>query len=146
MRAYLHDGQEPYALHPKAGYIGARPNHSTLTDFSCNAPPVHTLESNSGMKSTRSPRLLYYPWLRKLLQRRHFPPSQAEKFTPSSTCPVSRRRGASTVMRGQSLADSAPCKGPFIGSPAIPNGRRTVTVISASLRRLMPLQERARAV
>src|SRR5262249_17941806 len=25
MRAYLHDGQEPHALHPRAGYIGARP-------------------------------------------------------------------------------------------------------------------------
>jgi len=33
MRAYLHDGQEPYQLHPKAGYIEARPNYSTLTDF-----------------------------------------------------------------------------------------------------------------
>ena len=29
----------------KAGYIGARPNYSILTDFSCNAPPVHTYGS-----------------------------------------------------------------------------------------------------
>ena len=48
MRAYLHDGQEPHALHPKAGYIGARPNYSILTDFSCNAPPVHTYGVNYG--------------------------------------------------------------------------------------------------
>src|SRR6516225_8778576 len=51
MRAYLHDGQEPHALHPKAGYIGARPNYSILTDFSCNAPPVHTF----GVKQLSQP-------------------------------------------------------------------------------------------
>src|SRR6516164_7424446 len=62
MRAYLHDGQEPHALHPKAGYIGARPNYSILTDFSCNAPPVHTWGSSAGMPGTRSARLLY-PWI-----------------------------------------------------------------------------------
>jgi hypothetical protein len=29
----------------EAGYIGARPEDSSLTDFSCNAPPVHTFGS-----------------------------------------------------------------------------------------------------
>src|SRR5215470_3126932 len=55
MRAYVHDGQEPHALHPKAGYIEARPNYSILTDFSCNTPPVHTSGSRaaaSGIEPT----------------------------------------------------------------------------------------------
>ena len=57
MRAYLHDGQEPHALHPKAGYIGARPNYSILTDFSCNAPPVHTYGVNCGRRERSSNRV-----------------------------------------------------------------------------------------
>ena len=49
-------------------------------------------------------------------------------------------------MQGQSLAESGVCKSPFVGSPMTSNGQRKIPVISASLRRLMPLQERARAV
>src|SRR5262249_11577225 len=51
MRAYLHDAQEPHELHARAGYIGARPNYSILTDFSCNVPPVHTFGSLSAADS-----------------------------------------------------------------------------------------------
>jgi hypothetical protein len=52
VRAYLHDGQEPRQLHPKTGYIEARPNYSIFTNFSCNAPPVHTSGSLADLKET----------------------------------------------------------------------------------------------
>jgi hypothetical protein len=39
-------------LHPKAGYIGATPNSSILTDFSCNALPVHTFGSHAALWAT----------------------------------------------------------------------------------------------
>src|SRR5215469_16170162 len=67
MRAYVHDGQEPHALHPKAGYIEARPNYSILTDFSCNTPPVHTFGVIPGpvdCLGTRTRSLPLHPQLR----------------------------------------------------------------------------------
>jgi len=38
-------------FHPKAGYIDARPK--TPTDFSCNAPPVHTSGQERRGRSVR---------------------------------------------------------------------------------------------
>src|SRR5262249_8569400 len=58
MRAYLHDGQEPCQLHPKAGCIEARPNYSILTDFSCNAPPVHTSGSTGSVYSDATEKII----------------------------------------------------------------------------------------
>jgi hypothetical protein len=70
---------------------------------------------------------------------------QAEKLTASQRVrsPTRTKHGNAGPIAGRMRRFA---KGPLIGSPPTSNGRRTIPVISASLRRLMPLQKRAGAV
>src|SRR5687768_5963623 len=60
MRAHIHDGREPISSNLKAGYIGARPECFTLTDFLLQRTAGPYIGSNGSrpvarIRSTRCP-------------------------------------------------------------------------------------------